>query len=147
MSSQAVLSIDSALLNKTSKLPDIFLQNPPKIHQKGFKREFFSEKMTPGNSEAEFYVGVWRTLLLRLMNVVFFLKSSNHVGKWDKNASQSIRKYTKLNVETIILTLKIPAAKNAEQKCSQYQSKMYTASQYQLYFFTCMLRAQKSSDF
>ena len=72
ISSQAVLSIDSALLNKTSKLPDIFLQNPPKIHQKGFKREFFSEKMTPGNSEAEFYVGVWRTLLLRLMNVGFF---------------------------------------------------------------------------
>ena len=46
----------------TSELLDISAQNKSKHYQKGHIIEFFSEKMTSGNSEAAFLAEAWRTL-------------------------------------------------------------------------------------
>ena len=60
---QTVFSIDGALINEISELPDIAKQSRIKFYQKGHNNEFFSEKMTSGNSEVTFLVGVRRTLM------------------------------------------------------------------------------------
>ena len=54
----AVFSIDGAVFSVTSELPDISTQNSARIYQKSHKSEYFSEKMTAGNSEEAFLAGV-----------------------------------------------------------------------------------------
>ena len=49
-----VFSIDVAFVNATSELPDIFTQNSTKACEKSHKKDFFSEKMSSGNTELLF---------------------------------------------------------------------------------------------
>ena len=45
-------------VNANSELPDITSQNSTKNYQNGHKSEYFSEKMTSGNSDVKFEVGL-----------------------------------------------------------------------------------------
>ena len=51
--------IEGTFVSTSSELPDISIQNSTKAYQKGQKSEYFSEKMTSGNTETTFFVGVW----------------------------------------------------------------------------------------
>ena len=61
---RVIFSIDGAFVIVTSdfQLPDISTQNSTKDYQNSHKSEIFSKKVTSGNPDVAFLVGVWKPL-------------------------------------------------------------------------------------
>ena len=75
MAITSLSSIDGQIASAASVLPDISTQNTTKTYQKAHTSLIFSEKMTSGNSEVVFVLGVRGTL-----NNIIVCKLTNNIS-------------------------------------------------------------------